>query len=179
MIQPHQKYFRVLAISPSTRGFGYAVLEGEQTLVDWGVKHVETDRNAQCVAKVKEMLIHYRPDVMVLQDHSGKDSRRSIRIRTLSGQIVALASKQKVKIMLFSRDQVVRLFVPNGKATRHARAELLATRFPSELGLRLPPKRRPWMSEDYRMDIFDAVALALALRLKETKQMVKGLSETG
>jgi len=28
--------------------------------------------------------------------------------------------------------------------------------------LRLPPKRRPWMSEDPRMDIFDAVSLAVA-----------------
>ncbi len=165
MIQPYQKHFRVLAISPSTRGFGYAVLEGEQTLVDWGVKHVETDKNTRCLAKVKELLVHYRPDVMVLQDHSRKDSHRSIRIRTLSRQIIALASEQKVKLMLFSRGQVERLFVPNGKGTKQARAELLAARFPLELGLRLPPTRRPWMSEDYRMDIFDAVALALVLRL--------------
>jgi len=35
------------------------------------------------------------------------------------------------------------------------------------LASRLPPKRRPWMSEDYRMDIFDAVALALILRIKK------------
>ena len=40
-------------------------------------------------------------------------------------------------------------------------AEILAKRLPEELGFRLPPKRRAWMSEDYRMDIFDAVALAL------------------
>ena len=42
-------------------------------------------------------------------------------------------------------------------------AEILVKRFPEELGSRLPPKRRPWMSEDSRMDIFDAVALALML----------------
>jgi hypothetical protein len=178
MIQPRPKHFRVLAISPSTRGFGFAVLEGEQTLVDWGVKHVGADKNARCLAKVKEMLVHYRPDAMVLQDHSRKDSRRSIRIRTLSRQIIALASKQKVGLVRISRDQVEGIFAPNGKGTKHARAELLSARFPEELGSRLPPKRRPWMSEDYRMHIFDAVALALALRLEETKQMVNGLSET-
>ena len=33
-------------------------------------------------------------------------------------------------------------------------------RFP-ELAPRLPRSRKPWMSEDYRMSIFDAVALAL------------------
>jgi hypothetical protein len=42
-------------------------------------------------------------------------------------------------------------------------------RFPEELGHRLPPKRKPWMSEDYRMGIFDAVALAFATRVREKK----------
>ena len=36
----------------------------------------------------------------------------------------------------------------------------IAERFP-ELAPRLPRFRKPWMSEDYRMSIFDAVALAL------------------
>ena len=40
--------------------------------------------------------------------------------------------------------------------------QMIAERFPGELGFRLPPKRRPWMSQDSRMDIFDAVALVLA-----------------
>jgi len=46
------------------------------------------------------------------------------------------------------------------QATKHALAEHLASRFPEELGFRLPKKRRFWMSEDSRMDMFDAVALA-------------------
>ena len=44
-------------------------------------------------------------------------------------------------------------------------AELLAKKFPDELASRLPPKRKPWKSEDSRMDIFDAVALAVAFRM--------------
>ena len=50
------------------------------------------------------------------------------------------------------------------RETKHALAVLLAARFPKELQTRLPPKRRPWMSEDYRMGIFDAVALAVAFQ---------------
>lgn len=177
MTQLHSKHFRVLAISPSSSGFGFAVLEGEQTLVDWRVRHVEADKNARCVEKVKELLVHYRPDVMVLQDHSGKDSRRSVRIRTLSRQIAALALKQKARLVLLSRHQVEQLFTPGGKRAKHARAELLSARFPSELGLRLPPKRRPWMCEDARMDIFDAVALALALQLAKTNQTFHSIQD--
>ena len=32
----HQK--RIITIDPVTRGFGFAVLEGPEDLIDWGVK---------------------------------------------------------------------------------------------------------------------------------------------
>jgi hypothetical protein len=54
----------------------------------------------------------------------------------------------------------------NPKATKQEMAELLARQFPDDLAARLPPKRKPWKSEDTRMDIFDAVALAFAFRRK-------------
>ncbi|MCX6925726.1 MAG: hypothetical protein NT154_21315, partial [Verrucomicrobia bacterium] len=57
-----------------------------------------------------------------------------------------------------------RVFCGARRGTKHALAEIIAQRFPEELGFRVPPKRRPWMSEDFRMDIFDAVALALMVR---------------
>jgi hypothetical protein len=41
-------------------------------------------------------------------------------------------------------------------------ARIVAAKFP-ELRSRLPPERKPWMSEDYRMAIFDAAAFALTL----------------
>lgn len=160
---------RILAIAPSSRGFGFAVLEGQETLVDWGVKSVKGDKNTESLAKVKELVAHYRPDVMVLQDASSRRSRRSARIRTLSRKIVTSAASRKVRVVLFSREQVRRAFFTDGLGTKHVLAEILAQRFPAELGSRLPPKRRPWMSEDYRMDIFEAVALALMLRLKQGK----------
>lgn len=164
MKQIQTTYPRILAVAPGTRGFGYAVFEGQDVLVDWGVKSVTGDKNSRCLAKVKEMITRYQPRVMVLEDTSAKDSRRSMRIRTLTRKITALASSRNVKPVLFSRSQVKRVFFANsGEGTKQALAEILAKRFPEELGLRLPPRRRPWMSEDYRMDIFEAVALVLAL----------------
>jgi hypothetical protein len=62
---------------------------------------------------------------------------------------------------LFSQKQVRRVFFGDAEGTRHLLAEIISERFPEELGFLLPPKRRDWMSEDARMDIFDAVALAL------------------
>jgi Holliday junction resolvasome RuvABC endonuclease subunit len=157
------KHHRVMAIAPSTRGFGFAVLEGH-TLVDWGVKSVKGDKNSQCMKKLEKLIAQYEPEVIVLQDYSAKGSRRSARIRELGRQIVALASSRKLKVAMFSRERVMRAFFADGQVTKHTLAEVLAKRFPNELGFRLPPKRQPWMSEDSRMDIFEAVALALMLR---------------
>jgi hypothetical protein len=78
-----------------------------------------------------------------------------------------MAANRKESVKLFSRDQVMKTFIADGQGTKHALAEILAKRFPEELGLQLPPKRKPWMSEDSRMGIFDAVALVLILRLKD------------
>ena len=58
--------------------------------------------------------------------------------------------------------QVRTQLLRDSKGTKFAVAQMLASKYPTELGLRLPPKRRPWMSEDPRMDIFDAVSLAVA-----------------
>ncbi len=161
----NENHIRVLAIAPSTRGFGFAVLEGQETLVDWGVKSVKGDKNTRSLAKVGELITHYRPGVLVLQDDSTKHYRHSARIRELGRQVIALASSRNVKVALLSREQVWRVFFANGRGTKHTLAEILAKRFPEELGFRLPPRRRPWMSEDYRMDIFVALALAVAFRL--------------
>src|SRR5437870_248846 len=158
------QYPRILGIAPSTRGFGFALFEGLDVLVDWGVKSITGDKNVGSIMKVEEMIAHYRPDVIVLEDTSTKPFRRSARIRTLTKRIITLAKSRNFTVVLFSREQVRKAFFTEGQGTKHALAEILANKFPEELGFRLPPKRRPWMSEDYRMNIFDAVALALMVR---------------
>ncbi len=147
--------------------FGYAVFEDKDTLVDWGVKTVQGNKNANSLAKVEELIAYYQPNVLVLQDTEG--SRRSARIKALSRKIIALAATRKVSVKLFSQAQVRRTFFADGKGTKHAVAEIIAQRFPEELASRLPPKRKPWMSEHYQMDIFDAVALAVMFQSKKVR----------
>ncbi|TAL02832.1 MAG: hypothetical protein EPO07_06920 [Verrucomicrobia bacterium] len=163
-------YPRILSIAPTTRGFGFVILEGLDTLADWGVKSVEGDKNTKSLTKVGALIAHYQPEVVVLENTETKNSRRSARIRSLNRQIVVLARSRKLRVALFSQDETRPAFFADGQGTRHALAEIIAERFPEELGTRLPPNRRPWMSEDYRMGIFDAVALAWALRLKKSKR---------
>jgi Holliday junction resolvasome RuvABC endonuclease subunit len=170
------KDIRILAVSPSSRGFGFAVLEGDMMFVDWGVKSVQSDKNARCLVKVGELIKHYQPATVVLEDHLSKWSRRSPRIRTLLQQIIELASAGNVDVALYSLEQVIGGFFGKGTGTKHEIAQILAERFPEELGARLPPKRRLWMSEDYRVRIFDAVALGFTHIQKRGKRRSKPIT---
>jgi Holliday junction resolvasome RuvABC endonuclease subunit len=133
-------------------------------LVNWGVKTVEGDKNAGAIKKVEEMIAHYNPQVMVLEDTASKGSHRTSRIKTLSKQLVAVAERRTIKVVLFSQKQIRQAFFGDARGTKQALAKSIAERFPEELGFLLPPKRRDWMSQDSRMDIFDAVALTLMVR---------------
>jgi Holliday junction resolvasome RuvABC endonuclease subunit len=164
MTRLQSRNLRVLAIAPSTRGFGFAVLEGEETLVDWGATEVKHDKNAETLAKVERLVVHYQSDVLVLPDAFNKNSRRSPRIKSLCQEIATLAETRKIKVKTISNEQVRKSLLGTAEATKHAIAEMLAKRFQAELGSSVPPKRRPWTSEDRRMDIFDAVGLALTFR---------------
>ena len=154
------KNVRVLGIAPSTRGVGFAVMEGTNTLVDWGVKTVKGDKNARSLSYVADLVTQYEPNVIALEDAWSKGTRRSSRIQDLIQEIVALAEGENIKVKRFSRKQVRSGHFTQGRGTKHDLALNLAARFPEELGFRVPRKREPWMSEDSRMDMFDAVALA-------------------
>ena len=157
---------RILAIAPSSRGFGFAVLEEGKILVDWGVRSIRTDKNRGALKKAEAMIAHYDPAVLVLPNAAAEGSRRSSRIRKLIAEITAVSTRRKMKVDLMSRNQVIAAFFEDGAGTKHTVAQVLARRFPQELSHRLPPKRKPWNSEDYRMGIFDAVALAFANALQ-------------
>ncbi|HEX3799296.1 MAG TPA: hypothetical protein VH413_11390 [Verrucomicrobiae bacterium] len=171
MNRANSKQFRILAITPSSRGFGFAVLEGQEHLVNWGVKSVVGDKNAESIKKISELLTLYEPKTIVIQNTLAKDSRRSPRIQILCQEISNLATKHKIKARLFSRTQINKAFFAGEKRTKHEIAKILAKRFPQELGSRLPPERKAWMSADYRMDIFDAVALAMINGLQNERKL--------
>ncbi len=147
----------MLAVDPTHRGFGFAVLESPDRLVDWGVKTVRGNKQTECLRKIRELLQLYQPTVVVLEDCARRGSRRCPRVRRLSERIRALVAKSGVKARVVSRARVRKAFAP--ASTKHEIAVAIANHFP-ELAPLLPPPRKPWMSEDCRMNIFDAVALA-------------------
>jgi RNase H-fold protein (predicted Holliday junction resolvase) len=67
MSRAYTKETRVLAIDPSTRGFGFAVLEGPNRLIDWGVKETKKNKNARTLKLIDELIDRYLPSVMSLR----------------------------------------------------------------------------------------------------------------
>jgi Holliday junction resolvasome RuvABC endonuclease subunit len=84
-----------------------------------------------------------------------------VRVQHPIDDLSKLSVKRKIKVRSFSRRDVKRRFAESGASNKQEIAVAIANRF-SELAPRLPRFRKPWMSEDYRMSIFDAVALAIA-----------------
>lgn len=153
-------FLRVLAVAPSTYGFGFAVIEEPNLLIDWGVKTVRKDKNARCVNLVGKLLDYYKPDVFILEDYKAKTSRRRSRIQALLKELSRLGATKKIQTRSISRAAIKKAFSSPGARNKQQIAMTIASQF-TELALLLPQKRKPWMSEDYRMGIFDAVALAL------------------
>ena len=163
---------RVLAIDPSTRGFGFAILEGPNRLIDWGVKETKTDKRKRSLKLIADLIEQYQPSVLVVEDYTRKGSRRCRRVRKLIKDISRLAVQRKIKVRNFSRLKVKQAFSESGASNKYEIAIAIARRFP-ELVPRLPRFRKPWMSEDYRMSIFDAVGFGLTCFCIDNKRKLE------
>ena len=150
---------RVLAVDPFTRGFGFAVMEGQKALLDWGIKGVRQDKNAKCLKRIAELVERYQLDAIIVEDYQGMGSRRSLRVRRLISDIRNLAAERSIVCYSFSREEVRKTFSQFGDATKHEIAIIIADHLP-QLAPQPPPPRKYWEIEDQRMNIFDAMSFA-------------------
>ncbi len=178
MITGREDYPRVLAIYPGIRGVAYAVLEGPQSLIDWGLRRVTvtgSDKNDKALTHISQLMEQFRPSFLAIE--SLKRSRRNARLQDLLLEAVVIAAKRRIRLRAVTRTQAQEALSPNAAITKYQMAHLIAGHFP-ELVPRLPRFRKTWMREDPRMDLFDAVALALAFysRVRPPKRHGDSLS---
>ena len=170
-MDPTSKQIRALAISLSSLGFGYAVMENEKTLVEYGKRRITGDRHKASLNGIEKLIARCQPDCLVLQDvNNAKGTHRVDRIKKLHRGIVTLAKEHRLPVKIISGWEVRAMLLGNKNGTKQQLAEVLTGRFPDELASRLPPKRRAWMNADARMDIFDAVGLVVVFQVKTNKQ---------
>jgi hypothetical protein len=155
-----RRYDLVLAIHLQTRGFAFVLFAEWLVPVDWGVYDARgADKNARCLTRIASLLTLHTPEVLVLQGMLERGNSRARRIRELNRRVADLADQQGMLVRTYSRAQVVEYFAERDATTKHGIAEMIAKRIPA-LNLYLPPARKSWMSEDARMGLFDAAALA-------------------
>jgi hypothetical protein len=155
---------RVLALDVRPRSFGYVVFEGPDLLLDWGVQSFRNGRNAVRIplaTKTAALLEDFRPAVVVAKEPPSRIKVNRARTRKILELIRHKASLRGIRTRVFKRCAATSFFGGKERVTKHQIATTLAERF-AELRPFLPPKRKLWESEDYRMSIFDAAALGVA-----------------
>ena len=165
---------RILGIDPSSRYVGFAVLE-DAGLIDWGNKSTGKANSKRALEIIQALVARFEPQTIAIEDTRSRGSRRRSRVRKLLDEVVSLgrASMTVRRIPMrrvVSRDHLGKVL------NKNRRALALAKRFP-ELESRLPRPRKPWMSEDERTNIFDALEFALACVPKEPKKVDEDISQ--
>ena len=151
---------RVLGIDPYSSGVGFAVVEEGIGLVDWGLRNTRKPDNRKAISAIAKLIDRFKPDILALEDWEAAGARRCERIETLLN-LIATGKWEGLRVRLVSLREIRALGPLPDTSTKYGRASFFAEQFP-ELHAFLPPIRKPWMSEDSRMSIFDAVAFAVA-----------------
>lgn len=162
MMEPVPQSRRILAIEPSTRGFGYVVLEEPKRLVDWGLKEVKGEKNVRCLCQVRHLLKLYKPDIVAVENIT-RNSRRCKRVRELIQYIHQQGQRSHVTTKAVGEFDFHKSYGLSECSTSYDIAKMLAKQF-DEVADRLPPPRKPWDGLHQNMAIFGAIQLALALK---------------
>src|SRR6266849_1866642 len=158
---------RVLALDVHPRSFGFVVFEGPNRMLDWGVRSFRTGVNAvkiPAATKFLALLDEFKPSAVVIGERlTGRTAKQTRMLATIERQ----ARSRRIPVRRVSRRDVNRAFV-GFESNKYEVASALAQQFPA-LASRLPPRRKCWQSEDYRMDIFDAAAVGVAYFVRNRK----------
>lgn len=155
---------RVFALDMHPLSFGYAMFDGPDELIDWGIKNFRHGVNAVKVplnVKLALLLDQFGPDVLVM-----KGARKAV-LKKMAHTIIAIAKHRNIPVQFISRASVREAFGDDNH-NKYQIASEIANRYP-ELSPRLGPRRKCWQAEKYSMSIFDAAAIGIAYFMLEAR----------
>jgi hypothetical protein len=136
------------------------VLEGPNQILNWGVRSFRPGVNVvktPAGEKFLTVLDKFTPSAVVIREReTARKTKKTKILATIERQV----HSRRIPVRFITRRDVNRAFV-GFEANKYEVASALAEQFPA-LASRLPPKRKCWQSEDYRMGIFDAAAVGVA-----------------
>jgi hypothetical protein len=146
----------ILAVHPTSRGFGWGVFEGPLAPVDWGMTFAKRARNRRLYNRFERLLKQHRPAVLVLENFEGRTGA-SLRLCRLMKH---LAECQGMDARVFPRTAIQSVFSTVGAKTRYEIAEVIRNQIDA-FSHRMPRKRTLTVRADPRQALFDAAAVAL------------------
>lgn len=152
----------VLAIDPTSRGFGYAVLAlANDRLIDSGIRQVlPAEMEQRALPKVAQLIEYFVPNIVVVEDNSHPSCRRRGRGRALIDGVMEVAETMNVAVGRVAAISVREHYRERDAKNKDAIARAIVERFP-RLQPVLPPLRdKIWLPPSERMSIFDSIAFA-------------------
>lgn len=164
----HRNVKRMIAIDVRSRNFSFVVFESPNRMLDWGIKSFRRGVNAVKVPadeKLLALLDEFRPSVIVAKKTSSLASQNGVKTFAV---VERRARSRKIPVRVVSPQDIRRALV---HGTKYEIARALVRQFPT-LASKLPPKRKCWQSEHYRMGIFDAAAAGVAYCIRRRRPFV-------
>jgi hypothetical protein len=159
---------RIIALDVRPQNFGFVVFHGPNLILDWGIKSFREGVNAVKIPPARKLSIlldEFKPSAIVIRECETRGNRKKTKILpTIQRQ----ARRRGIPITFITRRDVNRAFV-GFESNKYEVASVLARQFPA-LASRLPPKRKIWQNEDYRMGIFDAAAVGVAYFTRRSRR---------
>lgn len=160
---------RLIAVHVRPHGFAYIVLESTNVL-DCGSRGCQRPDAPECLSlRFHRILIQHSPAIVIV--NSGKRTQRPLSQNDARSAIARalrrVCKTLRVDLVELNSTAIQAHFAVQNARTKYEIACAVATFLP-ELAWKLPPQRKAWESEHYRMAIFDAAALALAYAGRHT-----------
>jgi hypothetical protein len=151
---------RVLTLDIRPRRFGYAVFEGPDLLLDWGIRTHGEDERSSLERSLSNLRSMFSPSVILIRKSAKSSQIKQPRIDRAFRIVKHFAKHMLVRVQLVDASLLRGFFSRDATADKHDIARTVAERFP-QLSWRLPPKRKPWQSESKRQSIFDAASVGV------------------
>jgi hypothetical protein len=153
---------RVIALEIRASKFGFAVLERQGRLLDWGVRSFgEQSERLESTAsdRINTLLEFYNPVAVVVKDRQA--AVQAGRLRPVFTAIEFAARRGSATFHVLNGVQMRNCLGLPAEITKHEIAKILAERF-EELSFKLPNRRKVYESEAPAMLVFDALATGVA-----------------
>jgi hypothetical protein len=152
------KHPRILSLDIRLERFGYAVFEGPKRLLDWGVCLYGLSSTPDAARKkIVSLLKMFIPSIVVVTMVPIENTLEEYGVHRIFTSLKAEMDVHSIPIEILRRPKVRQMFRSLHATTKYEVASLIAKLYP-ELTWKLPPKRKVWQKEHYRMAMFEAVA---------------------